>query len=67
MFIAYVDASYLSDPHKECSQTDYLFTCGGDAISWCSTKQSIITTSFNHAKIITIYEASRECVWLRKF
>ena len=28
-------------------------------------KQSIISTSSNHAEIIAIHEASRECVWLR--
>ena len=28
-------------------------------------KQSIVATSSNHAEIIVIYEASRECVWLR--
>ena len=38
---------------------------GGTAISWRSTKQSIIATSSNHAEIIAIHEASRECVWLR--
>jgi hypothetical protein len=65
MFIAYVDTSYLSDSHKVRSQNDYLFTCGGDSISWRSTKQSITTTSFNQAEIIVIYEASRECVKLR--
>ena len=28
-------------------------------------KESIIATSSNHTEIITIHEASRECVWLR--
>ena len=37
----------------------------GAAISWRSTKQSIVATSSNHAEIIAIHEASRECVWLR--
>ena len=29
-------AGYLSDPHKVRSQTGYVFTCGGTAISWRS-------------------------------
>ena len=58
-------AGYLSDPHKARSQTSYLFTCGGTAISWRSVKQTMTTTSSNHAKILAIHEASRECVWLR--
>ena len=63
--VGHEDAGYLSDPHKAQSQTGYLFTYGGTAISWRSTKQSIVATSSNHAEIIAIHEASRECVWLR--
>ncbi|KAL0533448.1 hypothetical protein IC582_030288 [Cucumis melo] len=58
-------AGYLSDPHKARSQTGYLFTCGGTAISWRSVKQTMTATSSNHAEILAIHEASRECVWLR--
>ncbi|WCJ38518.1 Retrovirus-related Pol polyprotein from transposon RE1 [Euphorbia peplus] len=63
--VGYADAGYLSDPHKGRSQTGYLFTCGSTAISWRSTKQTLAVTSSNHAEIIAIHEASRECVWLR--
>ncbi|XP_070007248.1 secreted RxLR effector protein 161-like [Nicotiana sylvestris] len=60
--VGYADAGYLSDPHKARSQINYVFTCGGTDISWRSTKQSIVATSSNHAEIIAIHEASRECV-----
>ncbi|KAF3674022.1 Ras-related protein RABF2b [Capsicum annuum] len=60
--VGYVDARYLSEPHKAWSQIGYVFICGGTAISWRSTKQSIVATSSNHAEIIAIHEASRECV-----
>ncbi|KAJ9541904.1 hypothetical protein OSB04_028410 [Centaurea solstitialis] len=63
--IGYADAGYLSDAHKCRSQTGYLFTSDGTAISWRSTKQTIAATSSNHLEIIAIHEASRECVWLR--
>lgn len=63
--IGYADAGYLSDPHKGRSQTGYVFTCGGTAISWRSQKQTLVATSSNHAEIIALHEASRECVWLR--
>jgi len=63
--VSYADAGYLSDPHKTRSQMGYVFTCGVTVISWRSTKQSIIVaTSSNHAEIIAIHEANRECVWL---
>ncbi|BBG98890.1 Disease resistance protein CC-NBS-LRR class family [Prunus dulcis] len=63
--IGYADAGYLSDPHQGRSQTGYVFTCGGTAISWRSTKQTLVATSSNHSEILALHEASRECVWLR--
>ncbi|GJR15854.1 hypothetical protein Tco_0798506 [Tanacetum coccineum] len=63
--VGYADTGYLSDPHKARSQTGYVFTYGDTAISWRSTKQSFTATSSNHAELIALYEAGRECVWLR--
>ncbi|CAA7040497.1 unnamed protein product [Microthlaspi erraticum] len=63
--IGFADAGYLSDPHTARSQTGYVFTCGGTAISWRSMKQTLAATSSNHAEILAIHEASRECIWLR--
>ena len=63
--VGFADAGYLSDPHNAQSQTGYVFTYGGTAISWRSMKQTITATSSNHAEILAIHEASRECVWLR--
>ncbi|KAL5556337.1 hypothetical protein UlMin_038573 [Ulmus minor] len=63
--IGYADAGHLSDPHKARSQIGYVFTCGGTAISWRSQKQTLVATSSNHAEVIALHEASRECVWLR--
>ena len=63
--VGYSDAGYRFDPHKTRSQTGYLFCYNGIAISWRSTKQSLVATSSNHSEIIALYEAGRECVWLR--
>jgi hypothetical protein len=63
--IGYADAGYLSDPHQCKSRSGYVFTSGGTAISWRSIKQAIVTTSSNHSEIVALYEASRECIWLR--
>ena len=60
--IGYVDAGYLSNPHKARSQTGYVFTYGGTTISWRSVKQTMVATSSNYSEILTIHEASRECV-----
>ncbi|KAG8503149.1 hypothetical protein CXB51_000953 [Gossypium anomalum] len=63
--IGFTDAGFMSDPHNGKSQTGYVFTYGGTAISWRSMKQTIAATPSNHAEILAIHEASRECVWLR--
>jgi len=64
--LGYTDAGYLSDPHNGRSQTGFVFLQGGTTISWKSTKQTLVSTSTNHSEIIALYEASRECVWLRR-
>ena len=65
VLMGFADAGYLSDPHKGRSQTGYVFTMGNTAISWRSTKQTLVATSSNHAEIIALHEAVRECLWLR--
>ena len=42
-----------------------MFNCNGTAISWRSIKQTIVVTSSNRSKILTIHETSREYIWLR--
>ena len=64
--VGYIDAGYLSDPHNARSQTGFVFLHGGTAISWKSSKQTLVATSTNHSEIISLYEASRECVWLHR-
>ena len=64
--IGYADAGYLSDTHNARSQTGFVFLHGGTAISWKSSKQTLVSTSTNHSEIIALYEASCECVWLRR-
>ena len=56
----------MSDPHNVRSQTGFVFLHGGTAISWKSSKQTIVATTTNHSEIIALYEASCECVWLRR-
>jgi hypothetical protein len=64
--IEYTDASYLSDPHNTRSQTGFVFLHYRTIISWKLSKQTLAATSTNHSEIIALYEASRECVWLRR-
>ena len=63
--IGYTDAGYKSDPHKTRSQTSYVICYNGTTIFWRCTKQTLVATSTNHSEIISLYEARKECVWLR--
>ncbi|XP_068328055.1 secreted RxLR effector protein 161-like [Pyrus communis] len=56
--VGYADVGYLFDPHRTRSQTSYVFTVGDTAISCRSTKKTLVATSSNHAKILTLHEAS---------
>ena len=64
--IGYADADYFSDPYNVRSQTGFVFLHGGTAISWKSSKQTLVATSTNHSEIISLFEATCECVWLRR-
>ncbi|KAK4400602.1 hypothetical protein Sango_1166300 [Sesamum angolense] len=57
--VGYSDAGYLSDPHKVISQSGYVFMYGGTAISWRSTKQTLVATLSNHAVNCTETELGR--------
>lgn len=54
--VGFADAGYLSDPHKARSQTGYVFTIGGTAISWRSQKTN---SGCNFFKLCRDYCASR--------
>jgi hypothetical protein len=43
--IGYADAGFMSDPHRGRSQTGYVFMAASAAISWRSTKQTLVATS----------------------
>ena len=38
----YGDASFATDQDDSKSQTGYVFTLNGGAVSWCSSKQSVV-------------------------
>jgi len=64
--IGYTDVGYQLDPYNGRSQTSFVFLQNGTTISWTSSKQTLATTFMNHSEIVALYEASHECVWLRR-
>ena len=63
----YVDASFDTDPDDSKSQTGYIFILNGGAVSWCSSKQSVVAGSTCEAEYIAASEAAHEGVWMKEF
>ena len=56
----YVDASIDTDPDDSKSQTGYVFILNSGAVSWCSSKQSIVVGSPCEAGYIAASEVANE-------
>ena len=63
----YVDASFDIDPDDSKLQTGYIFILNGGAVSWCSSKQSVVAGSMCEAEYIAASEAAHEGVWMKEF
>ena len=63
----YVDASFDTDPDDSKSQTGYVFTLNGGAVSWCSSKQSDIAGSTCEVEYMAALEAAHEAIWVKEF
>jgi len=63
----YVDASFDSDLDDSKSQTGYVYILNGGAVSWCSSKQSVVAGSTCEAEYIAASEAANEGVWMEEF
>ena len=61
----YVDASFDTDPDDSKTQTGYVFILNGGAVSWCSSKQSVVAGSTCEAEYIAASEAANEGVHIR--
>jgi hypothetical protein len=63
----YTDASFQIDTNDSQSQSGFVFTINGGAISWKSSKQEMVTDSTAEAKYIAASRATKEGVWMRGF
>jgi hypothetical protein len=65
--LGYTDASFQTDKDDFRSQSGFIFTLNGGAVSWKSSKQTTIADSTSEAEYIAASEAAKEAVWIRKF
>ena len=58
----YVDASFNTGLDDSKSQTGYMFILNGGAVSWCSSKQSVVAGSTCESEYIAASEEANEGV-----
>ena len=61
----YSDANWISDSKSSKFTSGYVFTLGGAAISWNSTKQTVLARSTMESEFIALDKATKEAEWLR--
>ena len=61
----YCDADYAADLDKRRSLTGYVFTLGGNLVSWKSTLQHVVALSTTEAEYIALTEAIKEAIWIK--
>ena len=59
---SYTDASFQTDKDDSKSQSGYVFTINGGAVSWKSSKQETVADSTTEAEYIAASEAAKEGV-----
>ncbi|GKE09289.1 zinc finger, CCHC-type containing protein, partial [Tanacetum coccineum] len=65
--LRYSDANWISDIKDSRSTSGYVFTLGGAAVSWKSSKQTVIAKSTMESEFIALDKCEEEAEWLRQF
>ncbi|KAF3662699.1 hypothetical protein FXO37_12317 [Capsicum annuum] len=63
----YSDANWITGSNEVKSTSGYVFTIGGGAVSWKSSKQTCIARSTMESEFIALDKVGEEAKWLRNF
>ncbi|XP_075499434.1 uncharacterized protein LOC142537833 [Primulina tabacum] len=63
----YSDANWISDMKDSKSTSGFIFTLGGAAIAWKSSKQTVIARSTMQSEFIALDKCGEKAEWLRHF
>jgi len=63
----YTDANWISDVKDSRCTSGYVFTLAGSAVSWKSSKQTVIARSTMESEFIALDKCGEEAEWLRHF
>ena len=59
--------NWISNVKDSKSTSGYVFTLGGAAVSWKSSKQTVIAISIMESEFIALDKCREEVEWLRLF
>jgi hypothetical protein len=65
--VGYSDSDFTGCLDTDRSTSGYVFKLTGEAISWSSSKQTVMTSSTMYAEFVPCYEAVGQTMWLKKF
>ncbi|GJV13707.1 ATP phosphoribosyltransferase 1, chloroplastic [Tanacetum coccineum] len=63
----FCDANWISNHNEGKSTSGYVFTLGGAAVSWKSSKQTVNNSLTMEAEFVALDKAAEEAEWLRSF
>ena len=62
----YTNSDFMSDRDERKSTSGAVFTLGGGAVIWRSSKQKCIADSTMEAEYVAASESSKHAIWLGK-
>jgi hypothetical protein len=65
--VGYSDSNFAVCLDTDRSTSGCVFKLSGGAISWSSSKQTVMTSSTMYAEFVACYEAMGQAMWLKKF
>ena len=61
----YCDSDYAADLDRRRSVSGYVFTVGGNTVSWKANLQSVTALSTTEAEFMALTEAAKEALWIK--
>jgi hypothetical protein len=65
--VGYLDSDFVGCLDTDRFTSGYVFKLAGGAISWSSSKQTVMTSSMIYAEFVACYEAMGQTMRLKKF
>jgi hypothetical protein len=65
--VGYSDSDFAGCLDTDRSTSGYVFKLTDEAISWSSSKQTVMTSSTMYAEFVACYKAVGQSMWLNKF